>query len=201
MNAFRAYVVVFLALASARAFAQKDQPAIVTEAGEEIGNLTKKGLVKKELGSTWQRFADDAQEIYVVRNYKGVVPNVRDEPKIGGKFAKHSQGAPPVVQWVGFQPFRTYSRVFIRVGGDFEFSVTKERSDLIVVTIENAVVETPNDARFLITEAFPTFVRKVTVEQVEGQGVKVSVYLKKPVGFLYRREGSYIFLDVEYREE
>ena len=201
MSTTRASCIVPLALMCSTAFAQKEQPAIVTEAGEEIGNSAKKGVVKKELGSTWQRFADDAQEIYVVRNYKGVVPNVRDEPKIGGKFGQPGEGTPPVVQWVGFQPFRTYSRVFVRVGGNFEFSVTKERSDLIVVSIDNARVETPNDARFLVTEAFPTFVRKVTVDEEEGQGVRVSVYLKKPVGFLYRREGSYIFLDVEYHEE
>lgn len=193
------FLTLFLLLFARAARTQVDKPAIITEAGEKLSNGTKKGIVRKQIGAKWDRFADEGLEIYMARDYRGVVPNVRDNPKIPGKLHPVKDGQAALLQWVGFQPFKTYSRVFIKVAGDFEFSLSKERADLISVWIAGARVETPNDRRFLITKAFPTFVRKVVVRE-EDQGVRVLIYLKKPVGYLYRRDGSYIFVDVEYHE-
>lgn len=149
----------------------------------------------------YQRVADEAGEIYTSRGYKGVVPGIRDESDVAAK----KQDAPvlpdarPVVEWVGFQPFPSYSRVFIQVTGNFTFAATRPDANRIEVRVFGADVSTTNDLHELITRNFPTAVDRVTVStSTADQGsVVVNVHLKAAVGYLYRQDGPYIFIDIE----
>lgn len=150
---------------------------------------------------SYQRVADEAGEIYTSRGYKGVVPGIRDESDVASKNldTPASPDARPVVEWVGFQPFPTYSRVFIQVTGDFTFAATRPDADRIEVRVFGADVSTTNDLHELITRNFPTAVDRVTVSTstADAGSVIINVYLKAPVGYLYRQDGGYVFIDVE----
>ena len=158
----------------------------------------KAGTVVMKSSNEWDKVADEAGRIYKSRGYKGVVPGVRDVPEVPSKKKQAAQASQPLVEWVGFQPFSTYSRVFIQVTNDFQFSVTKPRSRTIRVEIPGAKLSSYNDQHYLDTRAFPSAVKRVMIEGKEGDNPSVVVWiqLKKPVGYLYRREGNYIFVDV-----
>ena len=144
---------------------------------------------------------DKQGKIYKKNHYKGVIPGIRDVPAVPSK--QHPPKVDhPVVEWVGFQPFRDHSRVFIQILGSYTFTVTKKNKTLIEVAIPRATVATPNDARELVTERFPTMVKSVKIKRIEdpsGSYIAIDIYLKKDVGYLFHQEGKYVFVDVENR--
>ena len=168
------------------------------ESKKEAETAPKAGTIILKSSGEWDRVADEAGQLYLSRGYKGVVPGVRDEPAVPSKARKAAAGSAPqapVLNWVGFQPFATYSRVFLQVAGTFSFTVTKPRSDLIEVLLPGARAATPNDQRHLVTREFPTVVDRVLIEERDGSTV-VRIVLKGPAGYLYRQEGAYLFVDV-----
>ncbi|HOI11846.1 MAG TPA: hypothetical protein PK313_15305 [Myxococcota bacterium] len=171
-------------------------------AGEPVqSDEPKSGVIVTVPPEAHDRVADEAGEIYTTRGYKGVVPGIRDQSDVPAKKAdpEAAPEARPVVEWVGFQPFSTYSRVFIQVTGNFAFSVTRPAQDRIEVRIPSADVSTTNDLHELLTRNFPTAVDKVTVTTSADDGgtVVIGILLKAPVGYLYRQDGAYVFVDVE----
>ncbi len=161
----------------------------------------KTGVVVVVPPEAYQRVADEAGEIYTSRGYKGVVPGIRNESDVPSKkldaAVDHESRA--IVEWIGFQPFPTYSRVFIQLTGDFTFSVTRPDTDRIEVRIPSADISTANDLHELVTRNFPTAVDRVTVatSPADDGSMVVNVFLKVPVGYLYRQDGAYIFVDIE----
>jgi hypothetical protein len=149
-----------------------------------------------------EKIADEGGQIYVNRGYKGVVPGVRDTAAMPSK-ADGAKDAPasgrPAVEWVGFQPFATYSRVFIQVAGKYTFTVNKVKPDRIEVRLPGADVASFNDMRQLVTREFPTAIDTIKVEAAQGgtDAVVVTISLKQPVGYLYRTDDKYLFVDVE----
>jgi len=179
----------------------KTVPKIEMAGDEKKDEKVKKtGIVITTTSGEWDKVADEAGQIYVSRGYKGVVPGVRDESVVPAK--KHDPEVPPaerpVLSWIGFQPFATYSRVFLQLTGDFKFTVTKPKPERIEVRIPGTDISTPNDVRHLDTRQFPTTVKNIVISRIgeEGADAVVSIYLKKPVGYLYRQEGEYIFVDI-----
>ena len=145
-----------------------------------------------------EKVADEGGQIYLTRGYKGVVPGVRDASSVPSKANPEPAASPAVVRWVGFQPFATYSRVFIQVDGRFGFTASKPKPDEIEVRIPDAIVASRNDLADLPTGSFPTAVALVrTVAAPDTNGVVVHIHLKRPTGYLYRSEGRYIFVDIE----
>lgn len=183
---------IYVVMASAVIFAESPEQQQMPE------GQVKGGDVGTAPGRELEKYADEAGQIYVTRGYKGVVPGVRDEPAVPSKL-KTKEVDTVVVQWVGFQPFTTYSRVFIQVEGRYAFTVTKPKPLEIEVRIPDAVVSSSNDLRHLVTRAFPTAVDRVLIEAPhEGlDAVVVRIVLKRPVAYLYRSEGKYIFIDLE----
>jgi len=139
--------------------------------------------------------ADEAGKIYIERGYKGIVPGLRDKPLVESKAKQLKGDGQPVLEWVGFQPFEQYSRVFLKVSGRFTFTVSKPSANKIVVTIPSCKVQTPNDERFLITRAFPTQVDSIFTHQSE-EGTTVEIFLKRNTTYLYKQEGEYVFVDI-----
>lgn len=168
---------------------------------KEEKKVQRKGIVITSTSGEWDKVADEAGQIYVSRGYQGVVPGVRDSSAVPSKTIKPGEprSVRPVLEWVGFQPFSTYSRVFLQLRGDFRFTVTKPKPERIVIKLAGTDISSTNDQRFLNTREFPTTIDRITIEQsgieVDSHTV-VSIFLKKPVGYLYRQEGDYIFIDV-----
>jgi hypothetical protein len=144
---------------------------------------------------TKPNIADEGGKIYVERGYKGIVPGLQDKPKVESKAKQAGGDGGPVLEWVGFQPFEQYSRVFLKVSGKFTFTVAKPNPNKIVVSIPSCKVQTPNDERFLITKAFPSQVDSIFTRQSQD-GTTVEIYLKKNTTYLYKQEGEYIFVDI-----
>jgi len=161
----------------------------------------KSGVIVTVPPEAQDRVADEAGEIYTTRGYKGVVPGIRDQSDVPSKKTEGTQAtdARAIVEWVGFQPFTTYSRVFVQVSGAYTFAVTRPAQDRIEVRVHAADVSSVNDMHELLTRNFPTAVDKVTVETSpdDGGSVVITVFLKASVGYLYRQDGAYIFVDVE----
>lgn len=155
----------------------------------------KAGSIIVKGGGEWDRVADEAGQVYVSRGYKGVVPGVRDEPAVPSKVKGSEPRPAPTVEWVGFQPFATYSRIFLQIRGTFSYTVTKPDPRVIEVTLPGARIATPNDERHLVTREFPTAVDRILIEDRDGLCV-VRIVLKAPTGYLYRQEGPYLFVDV-----
>jgi len=207
--AFGAAAVVAFAAVGATA---QDAPAITgqkAEAGAEDSQKTGVILLTPAEGQVFT--VDEDGRIYEKRGYKGVVPGVRDQAEIPGRapapVASADEEVPILINWIGFQPYEAFSRVFIQLSGEFEFSVTRPDPLRIEVLLPGAMPGTKNDMNGLITRWFPTNVDRVEVAMVPSSetlpsgGIQVGVFLKKAVGFLYRREGGYVFVDVETKVE
>jgi hypothetical protein len=186
-----------LVLVSLNLHAQEPVPTVQVGTPEPVQG-TKTGVIVTVPPESYDRVADEAGEIYTSRGYKGVVPGIRDKSDVPSK-NEPEQGPRPVVEWIGFQPFPTYSRVFIQMSGNYTFSAVRPTEKRIDVVIPSADVSTRNDMHELITRNFPCAVDRVVVDtSSEGDGaVIVSIHLKAPVGYLHRQDGAYIFIDLE----
>jgi hypothetical protein len=182
---------------------QDQKPAAITESAPRSAADAKKsktGVVVLAPVEDGFQVADEGGQIYTARGYRGVVPGVRDQSDVAAKRPENEAFAATraIVEWVGFQPFPTYSRVFIQVSGRFAFAVTRPRPDRIEVRIPGADMSTPNDSRRLVTRDFPTSVDLVEISEDATDGaIVVTISLKRPVGYLYRQEGRYVFIDIE----
>lgn len=204
-------VVIVAVLWAAPAVAQKataqsdsdEKPAAITEAPATLGPGGKKvktGVVVLAPSEDGFQVADEGGQIYTSRGYRGVVPGVRDQSDVPAKRPENEAFAATraIVEWIGFQPFPTYSRVFIQLSGRFTFAVSRPNPDRIEVRIPGADVSTPNDARRLITRDFPTAVEQIDLSTDPSDGaIIVTINLKRAVGYLYRQEGRYVFVDIE----
>ena len=142
---------------------------------------------------------DEQGKLYIKRHYKGVVPGIKDVSDVPSK-KNPPKTNHPVVEWVGFQPFKDYSRVFVQINGQFSFTVTKTDKQTIQILIPNATVATRNDARELVTFKFPSqvnMIKTIVKSDNSGRTVLIRIFLKKDVGYLFRQDGKYIFVDVE----
>jgi hypothetical protein len=194
-------VVVVLLMVAAQVLAQM-QPARIEKKGERARTGdTRTGVIVTAPSSTTEMTADEAGSIYTNRGYKGVVPGIRDRSDVPSKQpeAQALAAMRASVDWVGFQPFPTYSRVFVQISGAYSFTVTRPAPDQIEVRIPGADISTTNDLHELVTRNFPTMIDRIVISTTsEDYGtVLVTVHLKAPSGYLYRQEGQYIFIDVE----
>lgn len=193
--------VVFFTSKAILAQTPGQPPKVEALDDKKVANQPEKtGVVKMMVSSEDEKLADEAGQIYINRGYKGIVPGVREETIVPSKKGKkdESEGTPTVL-WVGFQPFPSYSRVFIQISGKFSYTITKPKPNKIEVKIPNAVVSGENDLRTLETWAFPSAVERVIIQAppVTKDTVIINIFLRKPVGYLYRQEGQYIFVDIE----
>jgi len=196
-------VVLLAALWAPAALAEADKPLPITEAPATQAPPAKKaktGVVVLAPSEDGFQVADEGGQIYTARGYRGVVPGVRDQSDVPAKRPENEAFAATraIVEWIGFQPFPTCSRVFVQLSGRFTFAVTRPKPDRIEVRVPGADISTPNDARHLITRDFPTAVDQVEISTDKADGaVVIAIALKRPVGYLYRQEGRYVFIDIE----
>jgi hypothetical protein len=137
-------------------------------------------------------FVDERGKIYKELRYHGIIPELRDHFLKTRKRKKKKQA----VTWVGFQPKRFYSRIFIQVRGLSRFVLHKPDPRTIVVKIDGAAIPSRQTLRSILTGAFSSSVQEVKARRRRG-GAEVTITLRKPVGYLYKQEGNYIYVDVE----
>lgn len=192
--------VILAVLATPVAWAQP-APPVEQGGGKPRGpEEGRTGIIITAPSNAQEKTVDEGGKIYTERGYKGVVPNLRDASAVPAKDPSKQATAAAgkaVVDWVGFQPFPTYSRVFIQVSGKYTFSVIRPSPTIIEIRFGDALVSTENDLNELVTRAFPTQVDKVVTRTTDDGAVVVDVHLKKPAGYLYRQDGKYVYVDVE----
>jgi hypothetical protein len=138
-------------------------------------------------------YVDEAGKIYKEMRYHGIIPAVRDE----FKHRKRKRKGHAHVSWVGFQQKQFYSRVFVQTDQLRRFTITKPDPLHVKMIIYSAKVHRKNDGiRPIVTRQFKSAVEKIKTRR-RGRNIEVTITLSKPVGYLYKQQGNYIFIDVE----
>ena len=145
-------------------------------------------------GDVVEVFVDERGKIYRELRYHGIVPSIRDSLNPNGKSKKRGKKAR--ITWVGFQPKEFYSRIFIQVDRVTRFALHKPDPMHIAVTFPAAKIPRKNNRRPIRTSQFASKVAGIEAFQ-RGKNVVVVISLRKPAGYLYKRKGKYVFIDVE----
>lgn len=145
-------------------------------------------------GDVVEVFVDERGKIYKELRYHGIIPTIRDF--LGKKRPKTSKKTRPKITWVGFQQKQFYSRIFVQTNRLSRFTLHKPDPRHIVVTFEGANIHRRNTTRPIITSEFSTSVEKIRARR-KGRHSQVIITLSKPVGYLYKQQGNYVFIDVE----
>ncbi len=143
-------------------------------------------------GDIVEVFVDERGRIYRELRYHGIIPTIRDH---FGKRPRTIKGAGKIT-WVGFQQKRFYSRVFIQMDKLSRFTLHKPNPRRIVVTFERARIPRKNTLRPVITSQFNSSVQQIRARR-RGAKAEVVITLRKPVGYLYKQQGNYVYIDVE----
>jgi hypothetical protein len=139
---------------------------------------------------------DETGAIYRRRTYGGVIPNVRDSLR-DKKTSKVHQRGPLEITWVGFQQKALFSRVFVQTDRLPTYTIFKPDPLHIVVEFPTARLRTVQEDRVILTHEFNTKIDQIDAKPLKGRGIHVVITLKEPMGYLYKQEGDYVFIDVE----
>jgi hypothetical protein len=151
-------------------------------------------------GDILEVYVDLKGQIYKRRRYQGVIPRFNDVPAFTGPMRDHmnQQGTKPRVLWVGFQQLAAASRIFVKTDRVAVYTLYKPDAKHIVLEFPDATVPIKNTHRELLTEHFNSPVKQVRIlEQANKHRVKVVVDLKESVGYIYRQDGNYVYIDIE----
>ncbi len=209
-----ALVGLVIALGVSPGYAQtaSPKPGELGRSGDEGGTVPFKELEDREEPTRpgeqkykyWEETGvpetviDDEGKIYQTRHYGGVIPHVRDT-LYDKKTSKPRRRGLVRVTWLGFQQKALFSRVFIQTDRLPTYTIFKPDPTHIVVELPTARLRTPQEGRDVITHEFNTSIDHIVAKRVKGRGVHVVITLKEPVGYLYKQDGAYIFVDVERR--
>ena len=138
-------------------------------------------------------FVDDEGLLYRQRYYQGIIPSIRDYlgTKPPKKDTKHTN-----ITWIGFQQKELYSRIFIQTNRPSHFTLSKPNATTIIVSFDDTRIPRTNEARVLETRFFQTRVRYIRPRK-RGRRVEIEIKLLADAGYLYKQNGSYVFIDIE----
>lgn len=138
-------------------------------------------------------FVDDEGLLYRQRYYQGIIPSIRDYmgTKPPKKDTKHTN-----ITWIGFQQKELYSRIFIQTNRPSHFTLSKPNATTIIVSFDNTRIPRSNERRPLITGAFQTRVLDIRPHVRRGRA-EIEIRLMADAGYLYKQNGSYVFIDIE----
>ena len=144
-------------------------------------------------------YVDVEGHIYQRRTYQGVVPRMNDNAAFSDRVQKHVQAQTGTkIMWVGFQQMLAASRVFIKTDRVVKYSLYKPNPKTIVVEFPRARVPLKNNQRELMTGSFQTPVEMVRVVENKKSGIsRIVINLNRPVGYIYRQDGPYVYVDIE----
>jgi len=201
----RTFLIFLTLLWVSPAFGQTDEPER-PPAELKSGDLRKphKGDLPTGIrlgeGDVLEVYVDLKGKIYKRRRYQGVIPKLNDEPRFEERAHAmiQRQGETPRVTWIGFQQLAAASRIFIKTDRVVVYTLYKPDRKTIVVEFPKAMVPLKNNARQLLTRNFRSNIEKVSIrENRRKKTVKVVIELNTPVGYIYRQDGTYVYIDVE----
>ena len=164
-------------------------------AGAQVIRTSSPGMVRD--GQIIEVFVDEKGSIYKELRYHGIIPGIRDEFGYAKKKKKKViKKAKPIVSWIGFQSKQFYSRVFIKVDPVSRFIMRKADDMRIVIDIDDARIPSKQTRRPIVTAAYDTAVEMIHARRVRN-GARIEIKLRKQAGYLYKRQGDYIFIDIE----
>lgn len=101
------------------------------------------------------------------------------------------------ITFVGFKQDNGIGRIFLRTSAPAKYSVGEDSHHNVVVTLENTRISLPNNQRMLDTSFFDTAVSLVRPEELEGDTVRVTISLKKRVGYRASQSGNELTVEFE----
>lgn len=140
----------------------------------------------------------DAVEIY-----RGIIPHLRDSlPHIERyQRAGTDVSQPNRVTWIGFQPFETYTRVFLQLARTPSYRVEEtatEDGQLIEVFLDNTRLPLSNFQRFIDASYFERSVDIIDAEPLEGGRVRVVIFRHQTEApYEVEVEGNYLYIDFQ----
>lgn len=147
----------------------------------------------------------NAQQDEVMRQpqdkiYSGVIPGTRDSVKhIEGSLQKGKSSSASQLTWVGFAPEDNRTRVFIQMGGEHNYEMSRSKDGRsIILTYSNTKIGARNVTRPIDTSGYK---RDVTGIQVKNKGrgkVVVSINVKDNASPQITQEGPFLYLDFAY---
>ena len=211
MRTFLFIVAAFsLSVVSTSASAQEDNPNALPKSVTTV----KPGTVGMDPPDSYEKLPDglrlsdgDRLEVYVDveghiyqrRTYQGVVPRMNDKAAFSDQVKKRVQAQSGTkIMWIGFQQMLAASRVFIQTDRVVKYSLYKPNPKTIIVEFPRAQVPLKNNQRELMTGNFNTPVEMVRiVENKKTRQTRIVINLKRPVGYIYRQDGPYVYVDIE----
>lgn len=137
---------------------------------------------------------DKEGQIYVDRNYQGIVPGLRNtfDPARFARLANRDY-----VLWVGFQPMASITRIFWQLTDPApRFEVTRVDDRTLEVFFPGGKIRKKNNRRYVWTNKFNGPIEYIRGKKVRG-GSKYTIKLKGSSNHLYRFEAPFLYLDFE----
>ncbi|MFT6397776.1 MAG: hypothetical protein ACJAYU_002531 [Bradymonadia bacterium] len=128
--------------------------------------------------------------------YRGVTPNEVDTlPHIASSQLRGENGD-NTLTWVGFQPFDTFTRVFLQTGRPAQYQVSESPDGLtITIRLRDTRVDFSNFYRWIDASHFGRPVNMIDTAR-SGDGVtEVTIDLSRYAEYSVVADGGYLFID------
>ena len=130
--------------------------------------------------------------------YKGVVPGERDEVD-HLKEERESGSSPPApnkLTWLGFQPKKDKTRIFIQAARTPSYTVSRDdEGKTVVVTLDNTEVSARNFQRYIDASYFDRAVKRIETEPTSGNAVDIRIELDESMSPSVESEKDYLYVD------
>ncbi len=128
--------------------------------------------------------------------YRGVTPNEVDTlPHISSSQHRGETGN-NTLTWVGFQPFETYTRVFLQTGRPAQYQVRESPDGLtITIRLRDTSVDFTNFYRWIDTSHFGRPVNMIDTARSDDGVTEVTIDLSRFAEYSIVAEGGYLFID------
>jgi hypothetical protein len=132
--------------------------------------------------------------------YAGIIPSIRDSlPHIAihQRWGAQSRRANSVT-WIGFQPLDGYTRVFVQLARNPEYTVS-EREDgyLIEIVFDNTRLSLSNFQRFMDTSFFGRSVSMIDAAPLSGGRSRLVISLSELSSYTVTTNDDYLFIDFQ----
>lgn len=142
-------------------------------------------------------------DLAIEQMYSGVIPGKRAQVAHLTRAREKGQNPaqPNQLTWIGFQPEKDVTRVFLETARSPDYSTRTEQSEagpVYVVTLSNTQIPARNFRRFLDTSYFERDVERIEAKKVDQRTVELHIQLEKRQSPTLQTDGNFLFVDFPY---
>lgn len=129
--------------------------------------------------------------------YMGVIPNIRDTlPHIARFQAVNERRPRNRITWIGFQPFDSFTRVFVQMADSPNYTIEEsEGGQLVEVFFENTTISLSNFQRFMDTSFFGRSVDVIDAQPLSGHRARLIIWRDSVTPYTVTVDGDYLYID------